>query len=899
MKKFKVMLSVFMVLLILSVSISPAFAESEYGFESADNQEESSSSEEYEIVTDELSEGPYNNDEKIFCNATIEDDFDDDSLLVVMKNEASLDFENFETPQFSGIKSKKVSELTSYKSEKIHSEFKAKKAEHTSVLKKEIASQNVASRSAVSSVTNNVFSNYDNKNIEEKASAISTAEIEQEYSDFHKIIHIELNTKDKQNVLDTIKELEKNDDVLAVSPNVTCQEPALVANDTDLSEQWALENISAPSAWKITTGSSSVKVGIIDDGIDQSHPDLYDNYDDELSKSFSDAPANKSIDGHGTKVAGVIGAVGNNNEGITGVCWDISLVSLQVYSSSNNEWSLSNTISAIQYADEKNIPIINNSIAIKILDEATVAVLETAINSYDGIFITAAGNYITNIDSKNPSTSFLYPSLINSKKIISVTAIDSNNNLWYNPNTNRGSNIGVTSVDLAAPGDSIKTTLNGDYDNRSGTSYSAPYVAGVAALIKSKHPTISYLGIRKAILDGVDKVSTLNEKVSTGGKLNAYKALNNVGKIKYTIEYDANGGTGTTMADTQITYGFYTNLRDVTYTKPQYDFVGWEVYRASDNKYYYTNGSSKHWYTEGSQPSGYEKVVYANQTPIGHLSVTNNEVITMIAKWASYYYVYFDKNGGGGSLPSMKCYYNTSYTLPVYNNGLAGYQFSKWNVYKYESGLKYWLYSNGGGYNWYSENDNTEDLELVDFENGATFTNLSNIDSDEIYFVAQWDPISYNINYDANGGVGVMDDTIGYTDISAPLRNNTFIKADYIFDGWHIVDSDGYWSSIYDDWDDTITLDKDKKLYNDGDSVVYTADYSGVELTAIAQWLILGDVDGDGEVSVMDATEIQRHFAHIITLTEKQIKCGDFNQDGYFDLADATAIQQYVISGNQ
>src|SRR5699024_2918959 len=114
---------------------------------------------------------------------------------------------------------------------------------------------------------------------------------------------------------------------------------------------------------------------------------------------------------------------------------------------------------------------------------------------------------------------------------------------------NHYSNYGKSSVNIAAPGCSICSTYNGNtsewyYAYLSGTSMATPYVAGVAALIKSKYPTITNYGMRSAILDGSDKTSYLSGKVKSGGRLNAYKAITDVPNHKFTVKYNKNGGTG-------------------------------------------------------------------------------------------------------------------------------------------------------------------------------------------------------------------------------------------------------------------------------------------------------------------------------------------------------------------
>ncbi len=895
MKNAKVLLSVIMVIVLIVVSVEPTFAAAIptiYDIDKTIDNNFSTAKEEY-IIEDEEVKGPYNNDKKIFCNTKVEENFDDSSVLVVLKNEASLDFDNYDIPNFPEVKPKNVREITENKSERIFNEYLSKKTEYTSELKSIVVANNSLARSDTSISANDTLEAMDDRVIKDNAELIAKSEMYKGYSNFNKIIHIELNTTSKQSVLDAIAELEKNDNILVAEPNFIL-ESCKTTNDTYYYDQWAPDNISLPSAWNVTTGSSSVKVGVIDDGINASHPDLAGNYDAVLSKSFTDTPANVSIGGHGTAVAGVIGAVGNNAKGITGVCWDVSLVSLQATSSDGETYS-EDVVEAINYADDNDIKILNFSYSCQSCSYA----FEASVNSYDGLLVVSAGNDYANVDTTTSNTVGRYYSLLTSYNIISVAAIDEDNTLWVDPNGGKGSNYGETSVDLAAPGGNVKTTYNNGYDDWSGTSLAAPYVAGVAALIKSKYPAITTLGIRKAILSNVDRVSTLSGKVSTGGKLNAYKAITSVPNQKFTVVYNSNGGSGA-MSNTTVTYGFFKNLRSLSYTAPLYhNFAGWDACRASDNKHRYKFGSVEKWCVEGMQPSGYVKALYNNQAPIAHTSPVKNDTVTMTAQWKPYTYtIIFEKNNAGGSMSNKTCEYYKQETLPANSFARAGYTFGGWKVYKRTSGAEpVWLYQNGSTYGWYSENSQPSGYTMVTFADQATFSNLTNIDKEILYFVAQWVPISYNINYQSNGGVGSMLTTVGSTAESVQLRANIFTKEHNKFIGWHLVDSDGYWSVTSDvEWlDGNLNMDM-LKLYEDGDSVVYTADYVGVELNAIAQWILLGDVDLDGEISIIDATMIQNYLVGNVILTPEQYERCDFDEDGEVSIMDALAIQMYLIS---
>ena len=325
----------------------------------------------------------------------------------------------------------------------------------------------------------------------------------------HPFYEILLPYHSKQAVLDICELLMKRDDVELAEPSYYGEYFA-VPNDALYSTQWALSKISMPNAWNMTTGSSAVKVGIIDSGITTDHPDLKNRINTSLSKNFDGVSTDISdAAGHGTKVAGIIGAQGNNTAGICGVNWNVSLVVLKI---SQNPTLDANIIAeAIVYAKSKGIKLLNMSFGV-----APNSNLATAINQYNGLIVCAAGNSGKNLDG--PVT--IYPAQYTSDKIIVVGASKQNDQRLGS------SNYGKQTVDLFAPGSSIMTTdSSGNYSQYSGSSFAAPFVTGVAALILALHPNATAAQIKEAILDSVDSVPALNELCLTGGRLNAYKAL--------------------------------------------------------------------------------------------------------------------------------------------------------------------------------------------------------------------------------------------------------------------------------------------------------------------------------------------------------------------------------------
>jgi len=322
------------------------------------------------------------------------------------------------------------------------------------------------------------------------------------------------------------------------------------ANDELFYKQWGLFNhgqdggksgadISAMQAWAVTKGSDQVVVAVLDSGVDYTHPDLAGNIwtRPEIIKQYEDEDLTEgAIDdvhgfnvvedngdpmddnGHGTHCAGIIGAEGGNEVGISGVNWTVKIMPLR-FMDSDGAGTTKDAIEAINYVINRkragvNVRVISASWGSTIKSRAMEDVIRKAGD--EGIlFVAAAGNDHSDNDAKPH-----YPASYDLNNVISVAALDRNDELTS------FSNWGATSVDVAAPGQQIVSTwLNHGFEERQGTSMATPFVAGVAALILSTNTAISIDDLRTRLLISVDAVPALKGKVATGGRINAAKAV--------------------------------------------------------------------------------------------------------------------------------------------------------------------------------------------------------------------------------------------------------------------------------------------------------------------------------------------------------------------------------------
>ena len=352
-------------------------------------------------------------------------------------------------------------------------------------------------------------------------------------------------------VADAVSGYQSDPDVAYAEPNYIWR-ATVIPNDTRFGELWGFHNtgqvilgvpgmpdadIDAPKAWNIQTGSSSIIVGIVDTGR-QDHTDLVGNRwvnPGEIAANGVDDDGNGKIDdvfgwnffgnnnvlygsdacddAHGTHTAGTVGAKGNNALGVTGVNWNVSIMSLKFLGGAGCSGSTADAVLAVQYAASKGAKLTSNSWGGGGFSQA----LLDAINASGILFIAAAGNNNAN----NDVTPF-YPCNLPTPLMICVAATTKTDA------RSSFSNFGATKVHLGAPGSQILSTVPVNaFSYFDGTSMATPHVAGVAALIAAQFPGISAADIKCRILQNVDPIPALAGITVTGGRLNAFKALSN------------------------------------------------------------------------------------------------------------------------------------------------------------------------------------------------------------------------------------------------------------------------------------------------------------------------------------------------------------------------------------
>ncbi len=366
---------------------------------------------------------------------------------------------------------------------------------------------------------------------------------------------------DDKDMVRFLQEANRNPKILYAEPNyiykaIASEDSGTIPKDTDFQKQWALHNtgqedsggqvgvvgadINALKAWEVTKGSKDIIVAVIDTGVDYTHTELTKNIyrnpgesgdgketngidddangfiDDHVGWNFS-ASNNDPIDqdGHGTHCSGVIGAEGNNDKGIVGISWNVSILPIKFLGVGGG--TAAHAVQSIQYATKMGAHIMSNSWGGGFFSQA----IKDAIGEAEEagiLFVAAAGNSGNDSDARPH-----YPSSYPEKNIISVAATNNSDDLSY------FSTWGKESVDIAAPGSNIySTVIKEKYASFSGTSMATPHVAGAAALLWSMDKEMSAAEIKDRLLRSRDPSFALYRKLGFSGRLNVNNAVRGI-----------------------------------------------------------------------------------------------------------------------------------------------------------------------------------------------------------------------------------------------------------------------------------------------------------------------------------------------------------------------------------
>ncbi len=308
-------------------------------------------------------------------------------------------------------------------------------------------------------------------------------------------------------------------------------------NDPQYPQQWGYAKIKAPDAWNTQTDSADTLIAVIDTGVDYLHPDLAANMwinpgevpgngvdddgngiiDDVHGANFVNAGATgdpMDDNRHGTHVAGTIGAVSDNNLGVAGVNWKTRIMALK-FLSNTGSGTTAGAIRAIEYGIKMKANIMNNSWGGGGFSRA----LEDAIRSADRagiLFLAAAGNAGGNDNDTNPH----YPSSYDVPNVLAIMATDQNDAKAA------FSSFGANSVDMAAPGVGILSTIpGGGYASFNGTSMATPHAAGAAALVWAANPAMTHIELKKHLMDAAEVIPGLAGMSVTGARMDLGKAM--------------------------------------------------------------------------------------------------------------------------------------------------------------------------------------------------------------------------------------------------------------------------------------------------------------------------------------------------------------------------------------
>lgn len=367
------------------------------------------------------------------------------------------------------------------------------------------------------------------------------------------IPHLNLIEVPAQQLDETLATLRSSNEVLYAEYDYIVHADS-IPDDPLFDQQWGLYNtgqtvngdpgqsnadIRAIPTWDFWTGDPEFRVAVIDTGVDYLHPDLRSNIminlneipnngmDDDFNGWRDDTFGYNTMDnngdvmdeqGHGTHIAGILGASGNNFTGITGVGWQCKIVALKFLDENGNGF-ISDAIEAMEYVISNRILLSNNSWGC--IDCYSQSLYDIILLSQriGHLFIASAGNGILGLGINTDQIPY-YPASYDLSNIISVAASNNND---LKP---KFSNFGILTVDLAAPGDNIFSTApGGGYEFRRGTSMATAFVTGTSLLLMSRRPDLTWSEVKNQILMTVRPAPAFEDLIATSGILNVQAAV--------------------------------------------------------------------------------------------------------------------------------------------------------------------------------------------------------------------------------------------------------------------------------------------------------------------------------------------------------------------------------------
>lgn len=453
-----------------------------------------------------------------------EDDFADNRVIVIFDNETSLQCDDITIDVYKNIGCKSIRDISSYTGTQV--------------------------KTMINNIEQHVL--YGENLLPYDGIALGK---------YNKVVCMELDQNDKENVIEVLKKLQKQDNVLYAIPDYKFS----VCGSLDSTDYYAqyqsgmYEMIGLDKVWDYdfseyynNNSNSTIRIGVVDSGIDANHEDYqYSNnkcvVNTQLSKNFGDTTsAIQDNHGHGTMCAGIIAAVRNNGIGVSGVCGDqdlnIELVSLKVHE--NGDGYSSDVWDAIDYARVNGIDILNISLGWCLgtdseewYEKYYKESIDQITEDFPGLIVCAAGNMAENEDEANDNDLIHnYPSCWEKSYVIAVGSCESSSRAYY-------SNYGAECVDIFAPGTGVYSTFPDErcqnathqlsncqhegvgYHSGFGTSFAAPYVAGLAALMLRVDSSLTPEEIKSYFINSADPSTTLAGECVSGGTLNAFNAV--------------------------------------------------------------------------------------------------------------------------------------------------------------------------------------------------------------------------------------------------------------------------------------------------------------------------------------------------------------------------------------